>query len=186
MSLQDHLSVVQAIGVWHCSDMRDNFVSQMASMHMPHGAREQLQGDSSHACQFDHVRCLIGWITYLMQLTCGADDTILIGTTGFYAPASAYLSPLPPGVCGSSIFSTRLDAQEYIERLIRLDMEYRSIKTDRIQSSLHRIRATFYLAYGVVRSADRLLWNLSPSCTIDESFTLSEDCLLYTSPSPRD
>ena len=164
-----------AIGVRYCSEMRDNFVGQMAAMHMPHGTREHLQGCSDGSTQFDYVRCLIGWIDYLMSLAWNPDGTVRLGSTGFYASPAVYLEPLPPFSSGASIFTARLDAQEYIERLVRVDLEYRSIKEDRVQSSLQRIRATFYLAYGVCDSVTRNLWNQCPSSAIDESFPLSED-----------
>ena len=54
-------------------------------------------------------------------------------------------------------------------------MQYRSMKTDRIQSSLQRIRASYYLAYGVDLSADRSLWDREACGTIISDFVPEED-----------
>ena len=100
-----------AIGVRYCSEMRDHFVGQLASMHMPHGTREQLQGDID-SDDFAYVRCLMGWIAYLMSLSWNSDGTVRLGSTAFYASPTVYLVPLPAFDSGSHIFNTRLDAQE--------------------------------------------------------------------------
>ena len=103
------------------------------------------------------------------------DSTVMLGDSGFSASAAAYLVPLPTGSSGSRIFRKRFDALLYIERLAYADMECRSIKPDRIQSSCQRIRASFYLAYGICLSEHRELWKRFPSGTIDESLPPSAD-----------
>ena len=110
-----------------------------------------------------------------MSLAWMDDSTILLGDSGLSSSSAAYLMPLPAGSSGSPVFRKRFDALLYIERLAYADMECRSIKPDRIQSSCQRIRASFYLAYGVCLSDDRELWKRFPSGTIDESLPPSAD-----------
>ena len=122
-----------------------------------------------------YVQCIIGFISYLMSLAWTDESTIMLGDSENFASSAAYLMPLPAGSSGSPVFRKRFDALLYIERLAYADMECRSIKPDRIQSSCQRIRASFYLAYGVCLSDDRELWKRFPSGTIDESLPPSAD-----------
>ena len=55
-----------SIGVRYCSELKDNYIGQLASTNMPHSSREQLQGTGE--TEFAYVRCLLGFINYLMLL----------------------------------------------------------------------------------------------------------------------
>ena len=158
----DRSSIV-AIGVRYGSEMKDLYLGQLAVMNMPHYARRQLQPDED--TDFNYFRCLLGFLSYLASLHFGDDGTVRIGSGGHYAAASSFLCGLPDVPVGP-IFASRLRALEYIEELARLDMQYRSISTDRQQTALQRIRASYYLACGVCAPADRALWNAVPSGSI--------------------
>ena len=80
-----------AIGIRYGSEMRDMFVGQLATMHMPHATREQLQGIGEEVSGFDYVQCLIGFVAYLMSLAYNGDGTVRLGSTEFYAPVAAYM-----------------------------------------------------------------------------------------------
>ena len=151
--------------------MKDLYLGQLAVMNMPHYARHQLQADDE--TDFNYVRCLLGFLSYLASLHFGDDGTIRIGLGGHYAAASSFLCGLPTVPVGP-IFASRLRALEYIEELALLDMQYRSIRQDRQQSALQRIRASYYLAFSVCAPADRALWNAVPSGSIKQ-IQLSDD-----------
>ena len=64
-----------AIGVRFCAELKDQFVGQLASMLMPHSSREQLRNPGDSVAEFGHVKCLLGWLNYLLQLTWIGSDT---------------------------------------------------------------------------------------------------------------
>ena len=70
-----------SIGVRYSSEMRDHFIGQLASMYMPHSRRGQLHPDSATDTDFPYVRCLLGFLNYLLQLTLNDDGTIRIGSS---------------------------------------------------------------------------------------------------------
>ena len=84
-----------SIGVRYGSEMRDHFIGQLASMHMPHSRREQLHPDAGTDDDFPYVRCLLGFLSYLLQLTLNADGTIRLGSSDHYANPGSYFVPLP-------------------------------------------------------------------------------------------
>ena len=96
-----------------------------------------------------YVQCIIGFISYLVSLSWIDDSTVRLGESECSASSAAYLVALPTGSSGSCIFRNRFEALLYLERLAYADMECRSIKPDRIQSSCQRTRASFYLAYEI-------------------------------------
>ena len=71
------------------------FIGQLASMHMPHSSREQLYPDSDTDTDFPYVRCLLGFLNYLLQLTLNGDGTIRIGTSQHYATHASFPLRLP-------------------------------------------------------------------------------------------
>ena len=162
-----------AIGVRYGAPMKDVFLGQLAVMTMPHYSREQLQSADTGDTGFRYVRCLLGFLKYLASLVFCEDGTIRFGSGDYYASAKSFLAALPVYSPGP-IFASRPDALRYIEHLACLDMTYRSLKHDRIQSALLRIRASYYLATGVSAPSDRDLWNKAASGTIRE-VTFSED-----------
>ena len=52
-----------SIGVRYSSEMRDHFIGQLASMHMPHSRREHLYPEAGSSTDFPDVRCLLGFCT---------------------------------------------------------------------------------------------------------------------------
>ena len=163
-----------SIGVRFASEMTDEFIGQLACMHMPHGRREQLYPSEDDGGGFASVKCLLGFLGYLLQLTSGDDGTIRIGTSDYYAAPSSYRVDLTIPNGSKSMFPTRLAAQEYIECRLMQEMSFRSMRRDRIDSAKHRLRASYYLATGVLAPDDRDLWNKSFGGTIKE-VTLSDD-----------
>ena len=162
------------IGVRYASEMRDQFVGQLACMHMPHSCREQLFPDSTSDCDFQYVRCLLGFINYLLQLTLNADGTIGIGSGDYYASPTSFFVSLPIQDGCTEIFRTRDDAYDYIERLLLDELTVRSLPQARTKTAQFRLRASYYLAFGIVAPTDRAVWNKVASGSIKE-VTLSTD-----------
>ena len=162
-----------SIGVRYGSEMRDHFIGQLASMHMPHGSREQLYPDSD-TTDVPYVRCLLGCLKYLLQLALNADVTIRIGTSQHYATHASFPLRLPIRPGCTEIFRTRVDALDYIDDLLCHELIVRSMLQDRTASARYRLRASYLLATGVVAPDDRALWNKAASGTIKE-VVLSED-----------
>mgnify|MGYP003326488424 CR=1 FL=1 len=79
-----------AIGVRYASEMKDHFIGQLSVMHMPHYSREQLQLSGDVDCDFLYVRCILGLLHYLVELTYNDDGTIRLGTSGHYASAKSF------------------------------------------------------------------------------------------------
>ena len=163
-----------SIGVRYSSEMRDHFIGQLASMHMPHGVREQLYPDSDTDTDFPYVRCLLGFLKYLLQLRLNADGTIRIGSSDYYATQASYPLPLPIRSGCTAIFRTRADALDYIDEVLFRELTIRSMLQDRTESARCRLQASYCLATGVVAPDDRALWNRTASGTIKE-VTLSDD-----------
>ena len=67
-----------SVGVRYGSEMRDHFIGQLASMHMPHSSREQLYPDSGTDIAFLYVRCLLGFLNYPLQLALNDGGSIRI------------------------------------------------------------------------------------------------------------
>lgn len=143
------------IGVRFSAELKDNFIGQLASMHMPHRARDELQGCTGAAVDFAYVRCLLGFLNYLQTLVYRDDASVAIGTSGSYASADSFVVPLPQGIPWRPIFLYRLHALEYLEFVLFSDMHYRSMKHDRVKSAAHRLRASYYLATGVTAPDER-------------------------------
>ena len=163
-----------SIGVRYGSEMRDHFIGQLASMHMPHSCRDQLYPAAGSDGDFLYVRCLLGFLNYPLQLTVNADGTIRIGSSDYYANHGSYFAPLPIGPAGSTIFGSRADALGYIEQLLVAELTVRSLLLSRVDTAKTRLRASYVLATGTVAPGDRALWNKTASGTIKE-VTLSED-----------
>ena len=115
--------------------MRDHFIGQLASMHMPHSRREQLYPASDSSTDFPYVRCLLGCLHYLMHLTLNADGTIRNGSSDHYAAPLSYPLPLPIVSGSTEIFRTSADALDYIDDLLCHELQIRSMLRDRIASA---------------------------------------------------
>ena len=74
-----------SIGVRYSSQMTDHYIGQLACVNMPHSSRCQLYPPEDSDNGFPYVRCLLGFLNYLMQLTLNDDGTIGIAADGHYA-----------------------------------------------------------------------------------------------------
>ena len=138
-------------------------------MHMPHSRREQLYPEAGSSTTFPYVRCLLGFLHYLLHLTLNADGTIRIGSSDHYAAPSSYPLPLPIISGSTEMFRTSADALDYIDDLLCHELKIRSMLRDLIASAKYRLRASYVLARGVVAPDDRALWNKTASGTIKRS-----------------
>ena len=98
------------IGVRYNSEMRDRFIGQPACMHTPHRSRDQLYPDSGTDIEFPYVRCLLGFLNYLLHQALNDDGTIRIGSSDYYATRASYPLPLPIRSGCTAVFRTRADA----------------------------------------------------------------------------